>query len=107
VHNRFFGGDIHIAGLLTATDILEQIAAFPQRQSIVYIPRICLRDGALFLDDITLTEARALSGLDLRAVGNSPRDLAVALGLLQSARPQRASGLRSHWIMEENVVADT
>ncbi|HLV79293.1 MAG TPA: DUF512 domain-containing protein, partial [Chthonomonadaceae bacterium] len=98
VQNDFFGGDIHIAGLLTATDILAYLRAFPDCRQTVYIPSICLRDETLFLDDLTLEDARQASGLDLRAVGSTPRDLAVALGLLP---PAPARPLGSRWLMEE------
>jgi putative radical SAM enzyme (TIGR03279 family) len=103
VKNRFFGGDIHIAGLLTATDILAALAEFPDRHPVVYIPTICLRDERLFLDDITLDEARQRSGIDIRATGNSPRELAVALSLLPPVRGRHSA---SRWIMEmeENLV---
>ncbi len=102
VKNEFFGGDIHIAGLLTGQDILTQVMRNGRPGRIVYIPRICLRDGTLFLDDITLDQARQESGLDLRAVGNLPRDLAAEMGLLS-----RAGGIRHTsrpWITEESVV---
>jgi NifB/MoaA-like Fe-S oxidoreductase len=99
VKNDFFGGDIHIAGLLTAADILVQLEAFPDCKPTVYLPKICLRDETLFLDDRTLEDARRESGLDLRAVGNTPRDLAEALGLLSPARAVRPP--ESHWFMEE------
>lgn len=99
VRNEFFGGDIHIAGLLTAADILAQLQTFPDCKPTVYLPKICLRDETLFLDDRTLEDARRESGLDLRAVGNTPRDLAEALGLLLPARTVRPP--ESHWFMEE------
>jgi putative radical SAM enzyme (TIGR03279 family) len=102
VQNRFFGGDIHIAGLLTARDILEQLADFAERHPAIYIPTICLRDAELFLDDVTLAEARQQSGLDLRVTGNSPRELAAALGLLPPLRTQRGG---SRWVMEESLVS--
>ena len=97
VKNDFFGGDIHIAGLLTAQDILAQLKTFANCHPTVYIPKICLRDDTLFLDDVTLDEARATSGLDLRAVGNTPRDLATALGLVRMASRVRGA---SRWLME-------
>lgn len=98
VKNEFFGGDIRIAGLLTATDILNQLREFPDCHEVVYVPAICLRDGELFLDDLTLEQARAQSGLDLRVTGNSPTDLARALGLI---RPNAAGSARtSGWAME-------
>jgi len=98
VPNNFFGGNIHIAGLLTAQDILAALQRFEDCRETVYIPRICLRDGSLFLDDVTLDEARDMSELDLRAVGNTPQDLAEALGLITQRRAQPA---RSGWVIEE------
>jgi putative radical SAM enzyme (TIGR03279 family) len=103
VHNHFFGGDIHIAGLLTATDILAQLRAFPDCRQTVYLPNICLRDEALFLDDWTLEDARREVGLDLRVVGSTPRELAAALGLIRPAPAARP--FSAHWVMEENVLA--
>ena len=41
VKNQFFGGDIHIAGLLTATDISAQLRAFPDCRQTIYLPKIC------------------------------------------------------------------
>lgn len=102
VKNDFFGGDIHIAGLLTATDILAQLRAFPGCRQTVYLPKICLRDETLFLDDATLEDARRESGLDLRAVGNTPRDLAAALGLIPLATAPRP--ITAGWVMEEDLV---
>ncbi len=102
VKNDFFGGDIHIAGLLTAQDILAHLKNFPGCHQTVYIPKICLRDDVLFLDDVTLEEARVSSGLDLRAVGNTPHDLAQALGLIRSAAPSRRD---TRWQMEETATS--
>lgn len=97
VKNRFFGGGINVAGLLTAEDILQQLADFPVRDR-VYLPRICLKDDALFLDDITLQDARARSGLDLRIGGSGPRDLAEALHLIPSTPRSRRQA--RPWLME-------
>ena len=102
VKNDFFGGDIHIAGLLTAQDILAQLKTFPGLRETVYLPQICLRDGVVFLDDLTIDEARAQSRLDLRVVGNRPRDLAAAMGLLSSGRREYPAS--RHWVTEENVA---
>ncbi len=82
IENHFFGGNIHIAGLLTGTDILAQLDAFSACHATVYLPNVCLRDDDLFLDDRTLEEARQESGRDLRVVEKTPRALAEALGLL-------------------------
>lgn len=97
VKNRFFGGGINVAGLLTAQDILEHLARL-HVQHRVYLPAICLKDGTLFLDDVTLDDARERSRLDLRIGGSSPRDLAEALGLVPQAAWSR--GRRRPWLME-------
>jgi putative radical SAM enzyme (TIGR03279 family) len=81
IKNRFFGGGINIAGLMTSTDILEQLKHFPTNE-VVYIPEICLRERETFLDDRTLDELRQDSGLDIRVSGIRPLDLAQELGLL-------------------------
>jgi putative radical SAM enzyme (TIGR03279 family) len=91
VKNEFFGGGINIAGLITATDLLNQLGAFPAHETIL-VPSICLRDGHLFLDDATIESLRAETGLDFRVTGTKPRDLATALGLLP---PARRASLRS------------
>lgn len=102
IHNNFFGGDIHIAGLMTATDIIEQVGAFEGRHQTVYIPQIAVRDGTLFLDDVTVSELQERLGGDVRIVGNSPKALAEAMGLIRaSSRQQERSPT---WVMEESVV---
>jgi len=99
IKNNFFGGDIHIAGLLTAADILAQIKTFPDCRETVYLPKICLRDDTLFLDDLTLDDVRRESGIDVRITGNTPRDLCETLGIV---RPGTNNAPRSsRWAMEE------
>ncbi len=101
VKNNFFGGDIHIAGLLTAVDIVEQLKQFEDCKSTVYVPKICLRDETIFLDDQTLVEVREHSGLDLRLTGNTPRDLAETMGLIRPSTKLKA--VNDGWVMEENI----
>ncbi len=101
VENNFFGGDIHIAGLLTWQDIHNQLTKYPSLHETVYVPDICLKDHEIFLDDVTVQEARQQSGLDLRVTGNRPRDLAADLGLVRRARSQ---GFRPAQVMEESVA---
>ncbi|MGC8668004.1 MAG: DUF512 domain-containing protein [Chthonomonadales bacterium] len=97
VKNHFFGGGINVAGLLTAQDILEHLVRFPVRDR-VYLPRVCLKDDNLFLDDVTLEEARARTELDLRIGGSSPRDLAEALALVPPLAQDRRHA--RPWLME-------
>lgn len=56
VKNNFFGGKITVAGLVTATDIIEQLGGKELGEELL-IPAVMLRDGGdMFLDSITLDE---------------------------------------------------
>ncbi len=56
VINKFFGESITVAGLLTASDIAEQLEGCDLGQ-VLYFPENALRaDGDLFLDDISPEE---------------------------------------------------
>jgi putative radical SAM enzyme (TIGR03279 family) len=97
VKNRFFGGSINIAGLITATDLLEQLADFPVRETL-YLPSICLREDWLFLDDYTVEDIRRETGRGVRVVGTKPSELAAGMGL---TAPRRRGASENRWRMEE------
>jgi putative radical SAM enzyme (TIGR03279 family) len=102
VKNSFFGGDIHIAGLLTAQDIIDQVRSFPGCHHTVYLPKICLREDGLFLDDMTLTEVAAALNKKVVTVGNSPRELAGAMGLVHISGA--GTGSSNRWLMEPEAA---
>jgi NifB/MoaA-like Fe-S oxidoreductase len=57
VKNEFFGGNVSVSGLVTATDIIKQLKGKMQEGSRLLIPRDMLRrEGDMFLDSITLDE---------------------------------------------------
>lgn len=82
VHNRFFEGNISVAGLLTGSDIVEALAKMGsdvgQR---VIIPSVMLRDPDrdVFLDDMTVSEFRHSVGRDVRVVDRLPSAAAAAI----------------------------
>lgn len=54
--NNFFGGEITVSGLVTATDIKEQLSGKELGEELL-IPSVMLRDGGdMFLDSVTLDE---------------------------------------------------
>jgi putative radical SAM enzyme (TIGR03279 family) len=73
VENEFFGSGITVAGLLTGQDILRVLHR-KRPAGVVAIPDIALKDGALFLDNMTLDELRAASGCDARACPSNAKD---------------------------------
>ena len=74
VKNHFFGGTVNVAGLITAQDVAAALARFPTHPTVI-LPTVCLRDGFLFLDDVTLTQLQSETGLAMLAVEPHPSAL--------------------------------
>lgn len=70
IKNNFFGGHITVAGLVTATDITEQLKGEDLGDELL-IPAVMLRDGGdMFLDSITLSELSEKLGVKITPVEN-------------------------------------
>jgi NifB/MoaA-like Fe-S oxidoreductase len=54
VENRFFGGNIKVAGLLTGQDLIDALAEVPA-ETVVLLPDVCLSEGR-FLDGLSLED---------------------------------------------------
>lgn len=80
VRNDWFGGTISVAGLLTGADIAGALGR-DNGPGEVFVPDICLKDGELFLDDVTVADLERTIGRPVRVVGSRPRALACMLGL--------------------------
>ncbi len=82
VHNKFFEGNISIAGLLTGRDVADALHrmgdAVGER---VVLPSIMLRDPDrdIFLDDMTLSEFTATVGREVHVVERMPSAAAKAI----------------------------
>ncbi len=80
VTNRYFGGNIKVAGLLTGRDITE-VLRHDETSTTFLVPDVCLSEGR-FLDGMTLEDL----GHDVRAVRTTGQDLRRAL---ENARARR------------------
>lgn len=70
IKNNFFGGHITVAGLVTATDISEQLSGVDLGEELL-IPSVMLRDGGdMFLDSITLSELSEKLNIKITPVNN-------------------------------------
>lgn len=75
IKNNFFGGKITVAGLVTATDIIEQLKGVPLGEELL-IPSAMLRDGGdMFLDSITISELSDTLNIKITPVNNDGYDL--------------------------------
>jgi NifB/MoaA-like Fe-S oxidoreductase len=77
VENRFFGGNIKVAGLLTGQDLIDALVSVPA-ETVVLLPDVCLSEGR-FLDGLGLEDLPrpvmvvSTTGQDLRSTLESVR----------------------------------
>lgn len=70
IKNNFFGEKITVSGLITATDIYEQLKDTDLGETL-YIPSSMLRDGGdMFLDSITLDELSDKLNVKIKPINN-------------------------------------
>lgn len=75
VKNNFFGGKITVAGLLTASDLENQLSSRDLGQQLL-IPSAMLRDGGdMFLDSVTLSELSKKLNIPIIPVNNDGYEL--------------------------------
>jgi NifB/MoaA-like Fe-S oxidoreductase len=78
--NRFFGGSVAAAGLLTGQDIQRHLASLHDLGEGVLVPAVAVRDGeGVFLDDMTPADLERVLGVPVRVVAPEPGALLRAL----------------------------
>lgn len=79
IKNNFFGERITVAGLVTATDIIEQLSGKELGEELL-IPSVMLRnEGDMFLDSITLEELSERLDIKVTPVTNSGAELVCSI----------------------------
>ncbi len=79
IKNNFFGGEINVTGLVTATDIIDQLKG-KDLGSELLIPDVMLRhEKDMFLDSITVAELERALGVRVRVVPTDGEELVKAL----------------------------
>lgn len=79
IKNNFFGGKINVSGLVTATDIAEQLRNEDLGEELL-IPSVMLRaEGDMFLDSVTVDELSKRLGVKITSVNNDGYELVDAI----------------------------
>ncbi len=79
IKNEFFGGEITVTGLVTGTDIINQLKGKSLGTELI-IPSVMLRhEKDKFLDDTTIFDLEKALGVRVRAVESDGADLVNAL----------------------------
>ena len=75
IKNEFFGGAIDVAGLVTGSDLINQLKGRDLGERLV-IPSVMLRhEGDLFLDDVSVDELSQTLGVPVTPVSNDGWEL--------------------------------
>ena len=77
LENTWFGPTVTVSGLITGKDLTAQMADVPC--DAIMVTEVMLRDGCLFLDDMTLDEAIHRLGKPVVPVGRRGEDLLNAI----------------------------
>ena len=77
IENTWFGPTVTVSGLITGRDLAEQMAGAPC--DVVLITEVMLRDGCLFLDDMTLDEVKRRLAKPVVPVGRRGEELLDAI----------------------------
>ena len=92
IKNEFFGGNVSVAGLVTATDIIKQCAGRLQSKTLG-VPEVMLRsEKDLFLDSISVEELAQTLGVKVEILPADGAGCAKALlktGLHIARRPRK------------------
>ncbi len=77
--NNFFGDTITVAGLLTATDITEQLDGKELGEELLLTSSMIMRNSDLFLDDKHIYEVEDRLNVKIRMTDNDGYSLAAAM----------------------------
>jgi putative radical SAM enzyme (TIGR03279 family) len=86
VANRFLGGNVSVAGLLTAHDLVPALRAHSE-DTVFLIPDIVANADGLLLDDVSAAELGTTSGRDVRLISCDAAGLLTALEELAAIPP--------------------
>ncbi len=75
IRNRFFGERITVAGLITGRDLTDQLQGKELGKAVLISKNMLKADEDIFLDDMTLAQARAKVGVPIICVEDSGYDL--------------------------------
>ena len=79
IQNNFFGGNVGVAGLVTATDIIAQCEG-KLESGVLGVPAVMLREEKdTFLDDMTMAQLGERLGVKTEVLPVGGGDLARAL----------------------------
>ncbi|PAB58844.1 DUF512 domain-containing protein [Anaeromicrobium sediminis] len=74
IKNNFFGETITVSGLITATDIVEQLKGKILGESLLITESMLRTDTDVFLDDLTISDVEKLLKVKVKVTKNNGKD---------------------------------
>lgn len=72
IENRFFSGQVTVAGLITGSDIISQLKDKPLGR-VLLVPDVMLREGEdVFLDDVRISDIAEALSVEVEIVPSTP-----------------------------------
>ncbi|ODA44303.1 PDZ domain protein [Thermodesulfovibrio sp. N1] len=76
IKNNLFGESVTVTGLLSGEDIIKGLASHIEKNDIVLIPDVTMKDtDNRFLDDLTLSDIEKILQVKTVKIGTQPTDL--------------------------------
>ncbi|MCM1227956.1 MAG: DUF512 domain-containing protein [Clostridium sp.] len=79
IRNDYFGENITVSGLITATDLIAQLNGKELGDELLITNSMLMRDSNIFLDDLTIEDVENTLDIRLRAVENDGFELLDAI----------------------------
>jgi putative radical SAM enzyme (TIGR03279 family) len=80
VENTFFGRSVTVAGLITGRDVMKKLSGTVQKNDILLIPDVVMREGdEVFLDDVSRQDVEDFLGIKAVLIDSSPDGLMNAI----------------------------
>lgn len=76
VKNSFFGDTVTVTGLLTGRDVIKALEPNIEKDSVLLIPDVCLKeDNAVFLDDVSTSDIEGVLQIKTKVIKSTPNGL--------------------------------
>ena len=75
IENDFFGSSITVAGLITGQDLVKNLKVAEKGSDVLITSNMLRSEGDMFLDDMTLEEAKKITGLNIIPNGQNGEEL--------------------------------
>jgi putative radical SAM enzyme (TIGR03279 family) len=79
VENTFFGPSVTVTGLLTGRDVIKSMSKVKGKGNVLLIPDVALKDGEVFLDDVTVNDVAKGLGMEAMVIESTPDGLLKGL----------------------------